>query len=497
MLPMPASATAPYLGQDDDDEVASLTGSSTAAHSRTTTGSTTATPHKHYDQPDSNGISADLPAKRKWVHTLLLGQLISLLLTGTSVFTSLLVKRSWNIPVLQNVLNYALLTLHLVYRAGWFHRGRRGAATAPRAGQYLKANRTEAAGRLVYGGDRVTVPPPAWLNAAIDPEIAAAIDADLGRGSRGSSLARSRGSSLLSESAFSDRGGAWEPAGGAYVSYCVHPRCCPLRVSPWRYCAVAVADVMANYLIVKAYQDTSLASAMLLDCFALPCCAILSFCFLGARYSWRHCVGVVLCVAGLALNVVSDTLDAGGGNGGNATAAPSPSGAAANMYPNALRGDMLVVAAAALYAVSNVAQEKLVKNHDRVEFLGMLGACGTALCAILLASVERAEFDGLESFEGLAVAELTGFVVCLFAMYVVTSKFLQDGDALFFNLSTLTSDVYGVAFQVLVYRATPHWLYGVAFGCVVAGVLVYGNEPLRYTGVEAEKEEEGGRAGAR
>ena len=80
-------------------------------------------------------------------------------------------------------------------------------------------------------------------------------------------------------------------------------------------------------------------------------------------------------------------------------------------------------------------------------------------------------------------------------MYVVTSKFLQDGDALFFNLSTLTSDVYGVAFQVLVYRATPHWLYGVAFGCVVAGVLVYGNEPLRYTGVEAEKEEEGGRAG--
>ena len=59
------------------------------------------------------------------MRTIFLGQLISLLLTGTSVFTGLLVKGRWNIPVLQNVLSYALLALHLVFtrRCHW-QRGR-------------------------------------------------------------------------------------------------------------------------------------------------------------------------------------------------------------------------------------------------------------------------------------------------------------------------------------------------------------------------------------
>jgi len=219
---------------------------------------------------------------------------------------------------------------------------------------------------------------------------------------------------------------------------------------------------------------------MLLDAFALPCCAALSYCFLGVRYTRRHLFGVLLCVVGLVLNVISDTLPTPAGAGAGAGCSSG-----ASSYPNALRGDVCVLVAACLYAVSNVAQEKLVKHYDRVEFLGMLGTWGTFVCVCILLLLERNEVSILLSsrMDYVAFLELTGFVLCLFVMYCVTSKFLQEGDALLFNLSTLTSDVYGALFAVLLFHTTPHWLYGVAFVSVALGIVVYGKG-----GVEAEKE---------
>ena len=270
----------------------------------------------------------------------------------------------------------------------------------------------------------------------------------------------------------------------------------------WTYLFVSFADVFANYLIVKAYQDTSLTSAMLLDSFALPCVAVLSHCFLGVRYTKRHLIGVVCCVVGLVLNIFSDMMPQEGssseGSGSSYTRShattttnttttttnsstmnahtPSSSPVSCDMeYPHALRGDTYVLIAASLYAVSNVMQEKLVKHYDRVEFLGMLGSFGTVICVGILLLLEREEITVfIQDMDQVATLELVGFVGCLFVMYCVTSKFLQEGDALLFNLSTLTSDVYGALFSVLLFHSTPHWLYGVAFGFVFVGIIVYG-----------------------
>jgi drug/metabolite transporter (DMT)-like permease len=45
---------------------------------------------------------------------------------------------------------------------------------------------------------------------------------------------------------------------------------------------------------------------MLLDSFAIPAAMVISAVFLHARYTKKHGVGVLLCVTGLALTVVSD-----------------------------------------------------------------------------------------------------------------------------------------------------------------------------------------------
>lgn len=81
----------------------------------------------------------------------------------------------------------------------------------------------------------------------------------------------------------------------------------------WMYLGVAILDVEANVLVVTAYQYTSITSIMLLDCFSIPCVMLLSRLFLRAQYRPQHVAGVVICVTGLVLTVISDILQHGSG----------------------------------------------------------------------------------------------------------------------------------------------------------------------------------------
>lgn len=47
-------------------------------------------------------------------------------------------------------------------------------------------------------------------------------------------------------------------------------------------------------------------------------------------------------------------------------------------------GDLLCIIGAMLYAVNNVAQEYLVKNHGIVEYLALLGVVGAFVSGIQL-----------------------------------------------------------------------------------------------------------------
>lgn len=61
-----------------------------------------------------------------------------------------------------------------------------------------------------------------------------------------------------------------------------------------------------SFLVVKAYQYTSLTSVMLLDCWAIPAVIFLTWMFLKTNYRFRKYSGVAICVSGLVLVVFSD-----------------------------------------------------------------------------------------------------------------------------------------------------------------------------------------------
>lgn len=294
-----------------------------------------------------------------WARSLALGQIISVLITGTGIFSTELANYHIDMPVLQSSLNYVLLSAHILWEL---------------------------------------------------PRIA--------------------------------RAGLTLPA--------------------WRYALWALVDVEANALVVWAYQYTSIASVMLLDCFTIPCVMILSRCALGASYTKSHILACLVCVAGLVLTVSSDLRSKGSG--------PSPHGPA-------WLGDLLVLCGAALYGVSNVLQQAILTGlNQRCEALGMLGVFGSLISGVQAVATERGAFASA-TWTPPALLYLLGFQLCLFSMYVLTSVFLLGADAALFNLSLLTSDVYSVLFSWLVQHQQFSWVYGAAFTTTVTGLVIYHRQP--------------------
>ncbi|KAF9643056.1 DUF914-domain-containing protein [Thelephora ganbajun] len=71
---------------------------------------------------------------------------------------------------------------------------------------------------------------------------------------------------------------------------------------------LAACDVEGNFLVIKAYQYTDLLSCMLLNSWAIPTCLSFSWLFMGVKYAWPQLAGILICVGGLGMLVVSDQL---------------------------------------------------------------------------------------------------------------------------------------------------------------------------------------------
>jgi solute carrier family 35 protein F1/2 len=383
------------------------------------------------------------------------GQFISVLISGTGFFASLLADRSANCPMFMSLLTYALLSLHLF----WLNSAQSGSGSGGQS-----AGQSE--GYVDLDGEESQV-------QRSDSH------------SHGSSSSSSSGSGSASR-ADGRTHGPLTGAGSADQSsmLIVEDNSSYEMHCPWYlYLFLALLDVEANVIIISAYNYTSITSIMLLDCFSIPCVMMLSFCFLGAKYRRQHIVGVVICLFGMGCIILSDSsnLDDIGPSQGD-------DGGDDQKSSNAVKGDILCLIGTSLYALSNVLQEAMVKTKDRVEYLGMLGFFGTVISIIQTSIFERKKLLYDIEWNTVTILYTTGFVLCLFLMYRNTSAFLTTSDAALFNLSLLTSDVYAVIFSYFVFGYTVSWLYFVALVLAVTGVLLYHTAGPVHDNVEAAVE---------
>ncbi|XP_077211987.1 uncharacterized protein LOC143847156 isoform X3 [Tasmannia lanceolata] len=218
---------------------------------------------------------------------------------------------------------------------------------------------------------------------------------------------------------------------------------------------LAIVDVEANFLVVKAYQYTSLTSVMLLDCWTIPSVIFLTWMFLKTQYRYRKFAGVGVCVAGLVMVVFSDVhaSDRAGGS-------------------NPIKGDLLVIGGSMLYAISNVSEEFLVKEADRIELMAMLGSFGAVVSSCQISILERHELRSIH-WTAAAVLPFIGFAVAMFLFYSLVPVLLKMSGSTMLNLSLLTSDMWAVVIRIFAYHEKVDWMYFIAFAAVAVGLVIY------------------------
>ena len=239
--------------------------------------------------------------------------------------------------------------------------------------------------------------------------------------------------------------------------------------TPARYALLAFIDTQANYWIVKAFRYTSLTSVTLLDCAAVPFSMALSVAILGSSYSRAHIAGGALSFGGLALLVLTDT-ESGGGSGGS----------------NPPLGDFMVIVAAALYASSNVLQERaLLEGASTSEVLAAIGGIGAVISGLQCAVFELKDLSKVGRAAGAeGFLEMAAFAASLFAMYSLVPEVLRRSGSAAFNVGMLSSDLWAVLARVVFFAgftAASFASFAASFVLVAFGTVVFASagDPLR------------------
>jgi len=232
----------------------------------------------------------------------------------------------------------------------------------------------------------------------------------------------------------------------------------------WKYLLIGVIDVEANYFVVKAYGYTSVTSVQVLDCFSIVTVVVLSRLMLKTHYRHTHYGGVCLALVGVVGLILADILT------GRNKQEEGPS--------NPALGDFLVILGATLYGVSNVAQEWLVKEHGRSEFLGMLGLFSTPLAGLQTLFLEEDQLSKVDFTSYKIFLPWLGFVLFLVLIYTCMSYVIQQTSATVTNISILSADFYALVLGIFIFGYSFHFLYLVSFGCVLLGVALYNYKPV-------------------
>ncbi|KOS16866.1 putative solute carrier family 35 member [Escovopsis weberi] len=236
--------------------------------------------------------------------------------------------------------------------------------------------------------------------------------------------------------------------------------CAVARADGWRYLLMAFLDVEGNYFTVLAYRYTNILSAQLLNFWSIVCVVILSFAILRVRYKIPQVAGILVACGGMGILLASDHITGSGGDGDGAAPADK------------LKGDLFGLLGATLYGTSNVLEEWLVSRRPAHHVLSFMGLFGIIINGVQAAIFDRASFRHAH-WDAHVAAWLVGYTVLLFVFYSLAPIILRMGSAAFFDISLLTANFWGVIVGVRVFGLKVHFLYPIAFVCIVIGLVIY------------------------
>ncbi|GAB7360196.1 hypothetical protein MBLNU230_g7957t1 [Neophaeotheca triangularis] len=224
----------------------------------------------------------------------------------------------------------------------------------------------------------------------------------------------------------------------------------------WRYFILAFCDVMGNYFTVLAYRYTNIMSAQLINFWAIAVVVAISLIFLKVRYHVAQYIGIVICCGGLGILVASDQLT-GDGNG---------------PVPDEVKGDLFALLGATFYGLANVSEEYLVSKKPLYEVIGQLSFWAIPINGVTAAIFDRQSFR-TATWNSRVGGYLTGYTLILTFFYSGAPLVFRMASAAFFNIGLLTGNFWGVIVGLHVFGLSVHFMYPIAFVCIILGLVVY------------------------
>lgn len=218
-------------------------------------------------------------------------------------------------------------------------------------------------------------------------------------------------------------------------------------------------DVQGNYFTVLAYRYTTILSAQLINFWAIVLVVLLSSTLLHVRYHPSQIAGIVVCIGGMGILLGSDHIT-GASNYGSVSRG------------NQLKGDLFALLGATFYGMSNLTEEFLVSKRPLYEVVGQMGFWGTLIIGTQAGIFDRNSFR-TATWNGPVGGYLVGFTLCLTLFYSVAPLVFRLASAAYFNISLLTTNFWGVVIGVRVFGLHVHWMYPIAFVCIVGGLVIY------------------------
>lgn len=228
--------------------------------------------------------------------------------------------------------------------------------------------------------------------------------------------------------------------------------------SGWKYLILSFCDVEGNYFTVLAYRYTTILSCTLINFWAIVMVVLVSFFFLKVRYHIAQIAGILICIGGLGILLASDRIT--GTNQSNVDRSDQ------------IKGDLFALIGATFYGLANVFEEYMLAERPLYEVLGQLGQFGVIINGVQAGIFDRASFQGAK-WNPAVGGYLTGYTLALSLFYSIAPIIFRMGSAAFFNISLLTTNFWGVIVGTQVFGYTVHFLYPIAFVCIISGQIIY------------------------
>ena len=119
-----------------------------------------------------------------------------------------------------------------------------------------------------------------------------------------------------------------------------------------------------------------------------------------------------------------------------------------------------------------MAEEFLASKRPLYEVVGQIGFWGMIINGVQAAIFDRTSWQEA-TWNGAVGGYITGYTLALTLFYSLAPIVFRMGSAAFFNISLLTGNFWGVAIGVKVFGLSIHWMYPIAFVCIIGGLVVY------------------------